>query len=322
MAELPNRQDFGDYGEWPGRAVLDSEGQGIGEVREIYLDQSTGRPEWVLVRTEGGDARFVPLAASRVEGESLRVAFARDRVIGAPDFGGDKRIDQDQERTLYDHYGVAYSESASDSGLPDPDAEVEAPAAGSPTDAEQAAAAGTAAGVPAAVADEEAGRAAEEDRTGSVQAPADASELTGAGAGAGLAAGAAAGMAGSSGADTSAEEETAADLDRAEAREGASELDRGDAREDLEAALSEDDAVALHAGPEDTAVPTPSATPAAAPTDAVTEPTWTPPSFEPGSGTDESPGGIKAAVGSRPVQLAGAGVGALLLLLLVRRLRS
>ena len=126
MAQLPSQSQFGDYGEWPGRDVLDSGGERLGGVREIYLDRETGRPEWVLVDVDGDEARFVPLADASVESSTIRVAHSADAIRSAPGIGSEPRIDQSEERRLYDHYGLGYSETDSGSGLPEdpaPDAE-------------------------------------------------------------------------------------------------------------------------------------------------------------------------------------------------------
>ena len=48
MSELPDPETFGDYSRWPGRQVHGPGGR-IGDVREIYLDDATDRPEWVPV---------------------------------------------------------------------------------------------------------------------------------------------------------------------------------------------------------------------------------------------------------------------------------
>lgn len=127
MAQLPTQSQFGDYSEWPGRDVLDSGGQRLGGVREIYLDRETGRPEWVLVDIDGGDARFVPLADANVEGWSIKVAHSAETIKKAPGIGAEPRIDQSEERRLYAHYGLGYSEGDSGSGLPDADAPPPAP---------------------------------------------------------------------------------------------------------------------------------------------------------------------------------------------------
>ncbi|HWK28304.1 MAG TPA: PRC-barrel domain-containing protein [Solirubrobacter sp.] len=106
MAQLPSPSQFGDYGDWPGRDVLDSGGSRLGSVREIYLDRETGRPEWVLVEVAGGEARFVPLAGASVEAETIRVAFDAETVTGAPGLGADPRIGQAEELALHEHYGL------------------------------------------------------------------------------------------------------------------------------------------------------------------------------------------------------------------------
>ena len=120
MTDLPESKDFGDYGKWPGRAVLDPTGRRLGEVREIYLDDATERPEWVLVELEDG-ARFVPLVDAQVENDAIRVAQASDRVQAAPSLEVQTELTQDEERRLYSHYGLSYSEDTSDSLLPELD---------------------------------------------------------------------------------------------------------------------------------------------------------------------------------------------------------
>jgi hypothetical protein len=121
MTELPNESLFGDYGEWPGRDVLDSGGERLGGVREIYLDRETGQPEWVLVDVDGDTARFVPLADAAVESTTIRVAHAASTIRNAPGIGAEANIDQSEERRLYAHYGLGYSEQDSGSGLPSDD---------------------------------------------------------------------------------------------------------------------------------------------------------------------------------------------------------
>src|SRR4051812_38107510 len=121
MAQLPSQSSFGDYAEWPGRDVLDSGGERLGGVREIYLDRETGRPEWVLVDVDGAEARFVPLADASVESATIRVAHPASIVRNAPGIGTEPRIDQSEERRLYAHYGLGYSEDDSGSGLPSDD---------------------------------------------------------------------------------------------------------------------------------------------------------------------------------------------------------
>src|SRR3954452_23420225 len=97
MAQLPSPSSFGDYADWPGRDVLDSGGERLGGVREIYLDRETGRPEWVLVDVDGDEARVVPLADASVEPSTIRVAHSASQIRQAPGIGAEPRIDQSEE---------------------------------------------------------------------------------------------------------------------------------------------------------------------------------------------------------------------------------
>jgi len=178
MAELPSERLFGDYGEWPGRDVLDSSGDRLGDVREIYLDRDTGRPEWVLVEVTDDQPRFVPLADASVEASAIRVAHTASVVRAAPTIGPEAHIDNDQERKLYEHYGIRYSEAQSESGLP---ANVSvAPAAEPddvpPEDTATAEAAAAGAGPHAPVPGEEHAPAGDEQATAEMPAATEAAE--------------------------------------------------------------------------------------------------------------------------------------------------
>jgi uncharacterized protein (TIGR02271 family) len=107
--------------DWRGREVVDVDGMKIGQLDELYLDQETQAPEWAAVRTGlfGTKQSFVPLQGARPQGESVRVAFSKDEIKDAPRIDPDRELSQEEEATLYGHYGMAYSERRSDSGLPE-----------------------------------------------------------------------------------------------------------------------------------------------------------------------------------------------------------
>src|SRR4051794_8603170 len=48
--------------EWIGRTAYDQSGKKIGRIEAVYADDSTGRAEWLAVKTGmfGGHASFVP----------------------------------------------------------------------------------------------------------------------------------------------------------------------------------------------------------------------------------------------------------------------
>jgi uncharacterized protein (TIGR02271 family) len=105
---------------WQGRTMVDPAGDKLGTIDAIYLDDETGQPEWATVTSGLFSAKtaFVPLAQSQAVGDSVQVAFDKDLVKSAPTLQADGNLSQDDEAQLYRHYGLDYSESRSDSGLP------------------------------------------------------------------------------------------------------------------------------------------------------------------------------------------------------------
>ena len=105
---------------WQGRTMVDPAGGKIGTIADIYLDDDTGQPEWATVKTGllGGKQSFVPLAEAEVVGDSVQVPYDKDRVKSAPGIQAEGELSQDEEATLYRHYGLEYAESRSDTGLP------------------------------------------------------------------------------------------------------------------------------------------------------------------------------------------------------------
>jgi uncharacterized protein (TIGR02271 family) len=110
-----------DIGALRGLQVVDREGDKIGKVDEIYLDEQTGKPEWLAVNTGlfGSNVSFVPLAEATNEGDSVRVPYEKSQVKDAPNASADGQLSQEEESRLYRHYGMDYGESRSDSGLPE-----------------------------------------------------------------------------------------------------------------------------------------------------------------------------------------------------------
>ena len=106
---------------WRGLDMVDSYGDRIGKVDDVYLDVETDEPEWALVHTGmfGTKSTFVPIANARADADALTVPFSKDQVKDAPKADPGVELGQDEEAALYRHYGMDYSESRSDSGLPE-----------------------------------------------------------------------------------------------------------------------------------------------------------------------------------------------------------
>jgi len=121
MAELPTQRDFEDFSAWTGRDVVAPDGDRLGAVELIFLDEATDVPEWVLVRLEDDDeaTAFVPLAGASVGERSIRVDQDRERVAAAPRLDAGQTLTVSECRRLYEHYGLAYSEEESPTVLPE-----------------------------------------------------------------------------------------------------------------------------------------------------------------------------------------------------------
>jgi uncharacterized protein (TIGR02271 family) len=104
--------------EWRGQSLLDSDGEKIGTIEEIYLDTDTEQPEWALVKTGmfGGKGTFVPLQQANPSGDGVQVPFEKAHVKDAPSIEPDGELSRSEERTLYEHYGLGYDDSQSGSG--------------------------------------------------------------------------------------------------------------------------------------------------------------------------------------------------------------
>jgi sporulation protein YlmC with PRC-barrel domain len=109
--------------DWRGRTVVDQSGEKIGKFEDLYLDEETARPEWAAVNTGllGLRKALVPLSEAKLAGDDVKVPFDADHVKAAPNVDADDQLSQREEAQLYEHYGLDYSKSASETGLPEGD---------------------------------------------------------------------------------------------------------------------------------------------------------------------------------------------------------
>lgn len=92
-----------------GSTAYGSDGEKLGSVGQLFLDDATGRPEFVTVNTGlfGMKESFVPVAQADFDGDRLTVPFTKDKVKGAPNVDVDAgHIDQAEEDELYRYYGL------------------------------------------------------------------------------------------------------------------------------------------------------------------------------------------------------------------------
>jgi uncharacterized protein (TIGR02271 family) len=89
-----------------GRTAVDVDGDKIGKVGQVYLDDETGAPKWVTVSTGmfGNKESFAPLEGASQDGDNLRLAVQRDLVKGAPQVEADGHLDDSENGELFTHY--------------------------------------------------------------------------------------------------------------------------------------------------------------------------------------------------------------------------
>jgi uncharacterized protein (TIGR02271 family) len=106
--------------EAQGSEVYSSDGEKIGSVEEIFVDEQTNQPEWIGLGTGffGTKRVLVPVRGAERRDDGFYVPYSKDQVQQTPDIDSDE-ISQDTEAQLYSHYGLGYSESRSDTGLPE-----------------------------------------------------------------------------------------------------------------------------------------------------------------------------------------------------------
>lgn len=103
--------------------VIDSNGDKVGGVGQVYLDDSTGEPSFVTVKTGffGTNESFVPLRGAEVSGDEVRVPYTKDVIKDAPNISEDGHLEPDQEDEIHRYYAAADSGVAGSASYRDGD---------------------------------------------------------------------------------------------------------------------------------------------------------------------------------------------------------
>jgi uncharacterized protein (TIGR02271 family) len=115
--------DLDTVRSWQGATMVDPDGDKIGTIDAIYLDDQTGEPEWALVNTGvfGTKASFVPLAQASGSGDQVQVPYDKQLVKDAPRVDTDQHLSEAEEQQLWAHYGLDYGSGYSDTADRDGD---------------------------------------------------------------------------------------------------------------------------------------------------------------------------------------------------------
>ncbi|MCW2537786.1 MAG: uncharacterized protein JWQ26_3485 [Modestobacter sp.] len=96
-----------------GADVYDADGDKIGTASEVYLDDQSGNPEWVTVKTGlfGTKETFVPIRDADLTDNGVRVPVSKSAVKDAPKIDTDGHLSPQEEQELYRHYGLGTSDT-------------------------------------------------------------------------------------------------------------------------------------------------------------------------------------------------------------------
>ena len=92
---------------WRGRTVRDRDGEVLGKLGDVYLDEDD-RPTYGGVRTGmfGRRESVVPVEGMEPTEDGLRVPYSADHVRHAPTTAGEETLTPGDGRRLADHYNA------------------------------------------------------------------------------------------------------------------------------------------------------------------------------------------------------------------------
>jgi uncharacterized protein (TIGR02271 family) len=95
---------------WQGSTMVDRDGDRIGNIDAIYVDDQTGEPEWALVNTGifGTRSTFVPIAQASAHRDQVQVPYEKQLIKDAPNMDPDGHLSEQEEQELWRHYGLEY----------------------------------------------------------------------------------------------------------------------------------------------------------------------------------------------------------------------
>lgn len=90
-----------------GATVVGTDGDKIGKLGELYLEDHTDEPSWMTVKTGlfGTSETFVPLdKAAAVGQDTIEVPYTKDFIKDAPRADVDQHLSPEEERNLFRYY--------------------------------------------------------------------------------------------------------------------------------------------------------------------------------------------------------------------------
>ncbi|WP_291313981.1 PRC and DUF2382 domain-containing protein [Corynebacterium sp. UBA2622] len=88
--------------------AYDVDGDKIGSVKDVYVNDNSGQPDFVSVSHGmfGGGDSIVPLRGHSLRDGELHLAFPKDRIKDAPDLDENGHLTNEDQEAFYRHYGL------------------------------------------------------------------------------------------------------------------------------------------------------------------------------------------------------------------------
>jgi uncharacterized protein (TIGR02271 family) len=112
---MPTMQDVQ---QWTDHEVRGRDGEKIGKIDHVYVDQETGEPTFAAVTTGlfGMRHSLVPIDKASFSDDHVNVPYDKATVKDAPNIDADGELSEAEEERLYQHYGIGYGGTTGTTG--------------------------------------------------------------------------------------------------------------------------------------------------------------------------------------------------------------
>ena len=97
--------------DWHELDVVSADGRSVGKLIDVYVNNETGEPEFVLVASGFLHNRLhiAPADGATRSDDVVALGVTKEAVDNAPHIAADGDLTPDEERTLYEHYGIDHT---------------------------------------------------------------------------------------------------------------------------------------------------------------------------------------------------------------------
>lgn len=90
--------------------AYDADGDKVGKVEQVFLDDNSGEPTFLTVNTGlfGAKESFVPVKDARQDGDRVVLPYQKDIIKDAPKVAADQHLSPAEEEELYRYYELNY----------------------------------------------------------------------------------------------------------------------------------------------------------------------------------------------------------------------